>query len=370
MKTYSFYKPLLKRLVVFVIFAALFLQSCAPASTTQPVEPPLSDVQEPVTESETDTSEPAQPQERVSVKVVTLPFITFAQYYIALKEGYFAEQGLDVELVNMTVQEEIMPALSSGQVDVSSGLLSSGMLNAIARGAPVKITSDKGFVNPEGCVNWAILGRGDLAQASALQTPDQLNGLTVNIVPATWLEFYLTEVLASGGLSLDSINKVNLSSPAVPDALGSAQIDVAVNSEPWVTRLNAAGHPTVLPLPQELMPNSTAAVQLYGPNLLGENAEAGVRFMIAYLKGVMAYNEGKTERNLQYVAEFTELDRDLLENMCWPDLKADGSVNLESILQFQDWALGMGYMDNPVPVEQFFEGSFIEQANQSLDGTQ
>jgi ABC-type nitrate/sulfonate/bicarbonate transport system substrate-binding protein len=35
--------------------------------------------------------------ESVTVKVVTLPFITFAPYYIGLEEGYFEHYGIDVE---------------------------------------------------------------------------------------------------------------------------------------------------------------------------------------------------------------------------------------------------------------------------------
>ena len=69
--------------------------------------------------------------------VIILPYITYAPYYIAIEEGYFAEQGIEVEVVSMTGTEEVMPALSSGQVDVASGLISAGMLNAIARGADV-----------------------------------------------------------------------------------------------------------------------------------------------------------------------------------------------------------------------------------------
>ncbi len=305
--------------------------------------------------------------EVATVKVVTLPFITFAPYYIGVEEGYFAKYGIDVELVDFTVQEEILPALSSGQVDVSSGLVSAGMFNAIARGADIRITADKGYVDPAGCVNWAVLGRKDLVESGALDTPDQLAGLTVNIVPATWLEYYLAEVLAAGGLTLDDIEKVNISSPAVPEALDQSQIDAAVNSEPWVTRLAASGHVHVLPLPQELTPNESGAVMLFGPSLLGDNRDVGARFMAGYLEAVAQYAEGPTPRNLEIIAPITQLPEDLLNSMCWPAINPAGDVAVEGVIAFEEFAVDRGYLDEVVPAEDFYDASFLGDARALME---
>ena len=319
------------------------------------------------TAAETTTSAAA---ELATVKVVTLPFITFAPFYIGIEDGYFEAQGIEVELVNMTVQEEIIPALSSGQVDVSSGLLSAGMFNAITRGAEIKITADKGFIDPEGCVNYSVIGRADLIESGALESPEQLAGTTINVVPATWLEYYLGEVLELGSLTLDDIEPTNISAPAVPDALNQSQLDAAVNAEPWVTIMANSGHVPVLQLPQEILPNESAAVLLYGPTLLGENADLGVRFMAAYLQSVAVYQEGKTEHNLDIIQAFTELDRGLLDAMCWPPINPTGEVALDPVTAFQDFAVARGYLDAVVPPEQFYDGSFLTEANQLLqEGT-
>ncbi|REK25338.1 MAG: hypothetical protein DWQ40_00770 [Actinobacteria bacterium] len=304
--------------------------------------------------------------ETVTVKVVTLPFITFAPYYIGLEEGYYEKYGIDIELVEFTVQEEILPALSSGQVDVSSGLVSAGMFNAMARGSEIKIVADKGYVDPDGCVNWTVLGRDDLVESGELDTADQLEGLTVNIVPATWLEYYLSEVLAEGDLTLDDIDKVNISSPAVPEALDTDQIDAAVNAEPWVTRLNAAGHVPVLPLPQELTPGQSGAVQLFGPTLLGDNRDVGVRFMAGYLESVAQYAEGPTERNLEIIAEFSQLPEDLLSTMCWPAINPSGDVDENGIMRFQEFAVDRQYLDTIVEADVFMDSSFLEEAREMM----
>ncbi len=354
--------------LVLAVLLGMFLSACgsdAGVTTTMSAESTTSS-------SEADTTSTSAPErttttfEDVTVKVVTLPFITFAPYYIGLEEGYFEHYGIDVELVEFTVQEEILPALASGQVDVSSGLVSAGMFNAIARGSDIRITSDKGFVDSDSCINWSVLGRKDLVESGGLESADQLAGMTVNIVPATWLEYYLSLVLAEGDLTLDDIEKVNISSPAVPDALDSAQIDVAVNAEPWVTRLSAVGHVPVLGLPQELTPGESGAVQLYGPTLLGENQDVGIRFMAGYLKAVEQYQEGPTERNLEIISEFSQLPEDLLSEMCWPALNPTGDVAVDGVMAFQDFAVERGYLDEVVPADQFMDDAFLIGARELI----
>lgn len=355
------------RMVLAVLFAVL-LSACG----SEAGETTTTSADSSTTSSEAETTSTSAPEsttttfETTTVKVVTLPFITFAPYYIGLEEGYFDHYGIDVELVEFTVQEEILPALASGQVDVSSGLVSAGMFNAISRGSDIRITADKGYVDPNGCVNWSVLGRKDLVDSGGLESADQLAGMTVNIVPATWLEYYLSLVLAEGNLTLDDLEKVNISSPAVPDALDSAQIDVAVNAEPWVTRLGAAGHVPVLGLPQELTPGESGAVQLYGPTLLGENQEVGIRFMAGYLKAVEQYEEGPTERNLEIISEFSQLPEDLLSEMCWPALNPTGDVAVDGLMAFQDFAVERGYLDEVVQPDQFMDDTFLTGARELI----
>ncbi len=89
--------------------------------------------------------------------------------------------------------------------------------------------------------------------------------------------------------------------------------------------------------------------------------------MVAYLKAVRQYNKGKTDRNVEIVSKHTELDRDLLEEACWPAIHGDGTVNASSVLDFQAWGLEQDLLDRQVSEEQFWDPSFAEYASQVLD---
>jgi NitT/TauT family transport system substrate-binding protein len=356
------------KLFAMVLALGLVLGACGdggaePGSETTVPTPEMTVTT--ASETTTSTAEVAMDQ----LKVIILPYITYAPYYIAIEEGYFAEQGIEVEVVNMTVTEEVMPALSSGQVDVAGPLVSAGVLNAIARGADVEIVADKGYIDPEGCVSFSLIGRSGLVESGGLETADQMAGMNVGVVPATWLEYYLAEVLATGGIGIDDVESHNTGSPSMVDALASEQLDVVVNSEPWLTIFKFNGHSEVLGTAQELLPSESVAVQVYGPNLLNENRELGVRFMAAYLKAVEQYAEGATERNLDIIEGFTELDRGLLETMCWPAINPTGEVLVDGVLNFQQFAVDRGYLDEIVPADDFYDSSFLEEARELLDGS-
>jgi NitT/TauT family transport system substrate-binding protein len=148
--------------------------------------------------------------------------------------------------------------------------------------------------------------------------------------------------------------------------MAQGTIDLSMASEPWATRHVRTGN-AVLWMPyNELVPGEQHVTVVYGPSLLHTNPDAGRRFMVAYLRGVRQYSEGKTERNLEIMAEFSGLDEEFLQAACWYDFYDDGHVNVKSLLDFQQWAVEKGYLDSVVPPDQFYDPSFIDYASQVL----
>lgn len=347
---------LVKRVPLFTLpVLALLFAACAPIT---PVAPSTTAAQP------TAASQSASPQP-IPLKVVILPFISFAPYWIAQEDGYFAEQGLDVEFIDMTNQSDTLPAMLGGQVDVTSGQVYAAMFNAAAKDSGIKIVADKGYISPDACENIAIIGRKDFFDAGDLKA-EQLNGSRLSVVPGSWNEYYLDKLLAALNLTNTTASNTILGSPSALEALNAGQIDLTAQNEPWVTRMTDAGHVRLTPGISKLMPNSESAVMLYGPKLLGDNADVGNRFMLAYLKAVRAYNEGKTDHNVEILSKYTKLPPELLQKMCWPSLHSDGTINTASVMDFQKWAVDKGLVATPATEAQLFDTGFAERASQTL----
>lgn len=316
----------------------------------------------PVMSVETESSQ----TKPVKLKVLLLPFLSFGPYFIAEEEGFFAEQGLEVEYIKMDGASEAIPALLHGELDVVAGTISIGVLNAIARGGTIKIVADKGHVVPStGCPTNAILVSKTLFDIGKLDDPAQLQGRKIAVDPIGTDGYYVEKVLKTIGLTFDDVTTKDLPFPALPKALGTS-IDIAQVSEPWLTRILKLGNAALWIPAKDVVPNFQLAVIMYGTNLLDKNPDAGRRFLTAYLKAVRQYNQGKIARNVDILSKYTGLEPELLQEACWPAIYDDGRIHIQSVLDFQTWALEKKLLDALVSEDQFWDNNFIEYANQML----
>ena len=73
------------------------------------------------------------------IHVGELGILADAPFYIALDQGYFAKQDLDVRLDQFDSASQGSPALATNQIQVLGGGVSASLFNAFARGWPVAI---------------------------------------------------------------------------------------------------------------------------------------------------------------------------------------------------------------------------------------
>jgi NitT/TauT family transport system substrate-binding protein len=341
--------------LLVVLFTLLLAQACMPVQPEAPAaEAPT--VEAPAAEA---------PAEMETVRVASQPFIGFAPFYIAQEEGFFAEQGLNVEFVPLTPQQ-IMPALAAGEVDVAAGFAEAGIFNAIGRGGGMKIVADKGIIDPQRCDNYAMILSNRLEGEVSFENPETLKGRVVNLIPASWLDYAWHVVIEPLGLTDADFEYVVVPNNAQSEALTQGTLDIAFTSDPWITFYRNAGHVDIGPRLADVIPNATWGLLYYGPTLTEERTDVGNRFMIAYLKAVRQYNEGTTERNVEIMAPIFNTAPEVLQTTCWPSIHPAGEVNIDSLVGYQEWAQASGYLDAVVPADEFWDGRFIEAANQAL----
>lgn len=299
------------------------------------------------------------------VKVQTLPLLSFAPYFIAQEEGYFAEQGLEVEFVQFQRSSDAIPALLQGQVDVLGGALSFGLLNAIAKEPGVRLVADKGYLTDTGCSYTSILA-GKHLDLSRLGSTDALSGLKIVTNLASARGYFLEEMLAEYGLTAADVEVVDIPDAAALDALGDGAVDLAVLVEPALTQAIAGGYATEWQRVGERLPGFQIGIITYGPSLLQRNPEVGSRFMVAYLKGVRQYNLGKTPRNVEILEQHTQLDREVLDLSCWPAFREDGAIAADTLAIFQQWGVEKDLLDQVTDAGLLIEPRFADYANQVL----
>ena len=300
------------------------------------------------------------------VRVIVLPYLSFAPFQIAAAEGDFTRQGLDVEFVKVAKTRDAMPALLTGQVDVASGWLTAGILNAIGKGGRVRVVADKGHLADTGCTYDAIMASRALVEAGGLNELGQLRGRRFDLDVLVPDAYYVDLLLRQAGLTFDDLDIVDLPPAAKIEAITNGAVDLTPAAEPDVTRLLQTGKAVVWRTAEQVIPGFQFASVLYGSSLLDERPDVGERFMIAYLEAVRQSNEGKTPRNLEILAQSTGLSESLLQKACWPSIRDDGQVDTEQLLKFQAWAKSQGFVDREVTGDQLVDRRFLERANAAL----
>jgi ABC-type nitrate/sulfonate/bicarbonate transport system substrate-binding protein len=300
-----------------------------------------------------------------TVKVAYSPTTANAPLYIAKDEGYFARQGIDVELVSFPSSTAALPGLVNGDIAVSGGALTSGLYNAIAHGAHVRIVADKGRLGSQGyCNATALMVRKDLFENGTVRSIADLRGHKIMAINDQ--EYSISNALSMGNLTMDDVGIVKMDYPSGFIALQNGAVDAGFLTEPYITKTLDRGAAVVL-LPGTEYYQDFPLPLFYGPVLLDKDPDLGRRFMVAYLQGVKQYNEGKTEQNLEILGNYTRLDHNLLQKSCWLPVAENGTPPRKPVMDYMAWLYANGSIPRQLNEDEIFDMRFVTYATSVLE---
>jgi NitT/TauT family transport system substrate-binding protein len=352
----------MKKLVLALLITTLILVSCSKPAT--PTAAPLPPTNEPTAVVEQATPEPT-PYEVATVKINSAKLTSYAPIYIAEQEGYFAEFGIKVEYVTFNRASEAVPLLASGDLDIYAGPVNSGILNTLALEPNVKVVADRGSITPSDCTYQALLVRKDLFDSGAITKPEDLKGKTIASSTAGPAGFLLSNYLAQAGLTMDDVSVSDLPTASYVDGFANKSVDAIDAPELHVSRLLKAGNAVVLAKLQDFG-SFQLSILAFGKSLTVDHRDIGARFLAAYLKGVQKYNEGKTDANIQVLAEATGEDPTLLKDSCWIPIRSSGEIDFKAVDTFQQWSIAQKQLDAPITEAQFWDPNFLVAAKELL----
>jgi NitT/TauT family transport system substrate-binding protein len=308
----------------------------------------------------------ASEEDPLHVRMAVAPYLSFTPFYICQAEGYFEEQGIEVEFVTFPSSTQAIPLLAQGDLDVVATTLNAGLINAINMNANLRIVAGRNHV-PYDCEYAALMVATDLYESGEVDTVAELDGRRVAVpLLASLVDYELEGMLETGGLDLGSVDVMKLAPQDTIAAFGNNGIDAAVVGNPQNEQIKELGYAVTLISADQVRPGFSSSFVMYGPNLLDKDPEVGNRFMAAYFRGARQYAEGKTERNIEIALQYTSLDESTVDMVCWEPIHTDGRIQVEDLLVFQDWADEQGYIDEKLGSDQLVDTRFIDYANEIL----
>jgi NitT/TauT family transport system substrate-binding protein len=156
-------------------------------------------------------------------------------FFIAQEKGWFEEEGVSVELVNIEDVRIRASALATGEVDAITANIDEAVLHLGAEGAMRFV-----FAIAESRGGDGIIAMSDVEDIAGL------TGRTVAVQPGTSRQFYLNALLREAGLSETDIKTVPLAPGEAGLAFERQEVDAAVTWYPWLGRTARMAHGSVL----------------------------------------------------------------------------------------------------------------------------
>jgi len=314
----------------------------------------------------------------VEVKAGSQQLTGNAGIYIAQERGHFTEQGLDVRYVDVGLTSEMIPPLATGQADVVSVGVMSGMFNAIARDIPIQLVADSGAVSPDPRNGFSsaasFMVSRETHETGRIRDFGDLKGKTYggSSSSGATATIVLERGLHAAGLTRDDVDSRAVAFADMAAAIANNVVDFGLGVEPFIAQGEARGLWARWKSFTDIYPVAQLAALLYGPTMAALGQDAGNRFMVAYTKALRDYNDAfgpKRQNRAEIVAILVRntvvKDPTLYDRMSWNYINPNCSLNLDTLASDLDWYAANGFLP-PLSIRQVVNNSYCEFAIQQL----
>jgi NitT/TauT family transport system substrate-binding protein len=302
--------------------------------------------------------------------------VSDAPFFIAAAEGYFREEGLDVNFTRFDSAAKMIAPLGAGQLDAGGGATSAALFNAAKRDIKIRIVADKARNSP-GYGFQALMLRKDLIDSGKVHSVADLKGMKIAVSAKGNSEaFVLSLALAKGGLKLSDIDQQYLGFPDQPPALANKAIDGAISTEPTISFLEKSGTAERYIGVDKIFPDYQTAVTYLGADFIHDKAPLVPRFMHALLRGMRFYvdslKDGKlagpnAARTIDILVQYGTIKDPAVYRAATPSgLDPDGNINMDSLRATWQFFKDSKQIDGSVTMDDIVDMSFAKAAVQML----
>lgn len=170
--------------------------------------------------------------EKTHITVGALPVVDSVGLYLAIKNGYFQQEGLTVTVDPVAKSPDAIPEMEQGKVDIIAGANYVSFFQAqVASGGQqsFKVLVDGISCNAD---TFDVLA----LPSSGINSPAQLAGKTIGVNLKNNIQTLLTNTaLRAANVNPSTVHYVQVAFPKMADALKAHQVDAISAVEPFIT---------------------------------------------------------------------------------------------------------------------------------------
>lgn len=306
--------------------------------------------------------------ELTKVTIGYTPVSIFAPLMVAKELGYFAEEGVDVELAPFPGGSDAVVLTASGDMDVAIAGAGPAFWNAMSQDLPITVIAP-GHMEGDPVATPLMISASSCASGEITSIED-LRGKKVSVNARGATEYWLDQALRSGGLTIDDIQLEQLPFPDAVAALESGAIDAAMVGEPLAT--NAEQQGIAVRLAQSFDVQGVQPTLLFAnDDFLANNAAAAEGVVTGYLRAMRTLTDGgfQDPAILAIIEQYTGVPADLIAASVKPVYPVDGVFNVESLMELQEFFRQRGLLEynTNIDPEALLNRSFVDSALAELN---
>ncbi len=230
---------------------------------------------------------------------------------VALEEGIFEKNGLDVTMTLIGLNSNIPAALLSDSVQIG-GPTPSVFLQAVDGGLDLVAVAGASSTSATTFDTVGVVA----APASGIKEPQDFVGKKVGAPGiGAFLQVLFSKWLIDNGVDPSQVNFVEVTFPTMNDTLKSGAVDAVVTAEPMMSRIISSGTGEVAGYFLEKLPERRPAIFYAATREWADaNADALAAFRASVEEAADIVNENP-EKGREAIANFTKIPMEVLSSM-------------------------------------------------------
>jgi NitT/TauT family transport system substrate-binding protein len=293
---------------------------------------------------------PAKPEDN-KLKIALIPVLDVLPVFVAEKNGYFAEQGIQVEGVPVKSAQERDVLMQTGQADgMLTDLISNALLNKDKNRVKAVYKARQPYADAP--VFRILAGPG-----TAINAPADLKGVPIGISQNTVIEYLTDRMLQAEGLQADEINKLEVSAiPVRFEQLIKGNIQAATLPDPLAQGAVAAGARAVVD--DSKYPQFSQSVLSFSTEALASKPNTVKKFLVAWEKAVKELN-AHPEKYQDLLIEQGRVPQSIQGSYRMPPFPERGVPTADEVSDVIRWMREKGLIDKEIPYGEMVDPSYL-----------
>ncbi len=280
------------------------------------------------------------------VKIGYLPITASLPLYVAQENGYFSEQGVQIETVQMQSSNQLVDALVRGDIDVvvESSAVPALIAETIDSGK-IKIFSASD-ITPETPFDSLVIKKD-----SSLSSLKDLEGKKIGVFPGSTATNLLKKYLSDNGVDISKIEFIQVIPTNQLLALYEGSIDVLHAYEPTTAIALQSGNAKKLygSIYAEQLNHNPQGVALISTKFISENSRLAKKTIFAFNKAsdFISKNDAQTR---EIVVKYVKVDKSVADNVVFLYMSRSDKINKDALQAYADMLNAIGEMENKIDV--------------------